>query len=295
MDQTALVSVGLPAALFLIMVGMGLTLTPKDFREVLVAPRATVYGLVAQIILLPLVGVGLAVSLELSPALAVGLVIIAACPGGTTSNLFAFLGRGDVALSIVLTVAASLITIVTLPMFTSWALGHFQDSSQVLELPVLRTILTLLVIILIPVAIGMIIRHFRQSWAEKGEKLVSVFGLLVLVAVIALLLIDLGAETLVLLRQGGVAVVLLNIIGLVLGMAGGRLMGLPRDQAFTVAIELGIKNGTLGLMVTLTLLHSDAMSVPAAVYGGLMFLFGFLMLGYSRLTGIGRAPSSPAR
>ena len=288
MDQAALVSVGLPAALFLIMVGMGLTLAPKDFREVLVAPRATVYGLVAQIILLPLVGVGLAMSLDLAPALAVGLVIIAACPGGTTSNLFAFLGRGDVALSIVLTVAASLITIVTLPMFTSWALGHFQDSERVLELPVLRTILTLVVIILIPVGIGMTIRHFRQSWAEKGEKLVSIFGLLVLVAVIALLLIDLGEEALVLLRQGGMAVVLLNIIGLVLGMAGGRLMGLPRDQAFTVAIELGIKNGTLGLMVTLTLLHSDAMSVPAAVYGVLMFLFGFLMLGYSRLTGIGR-------
>ena len=84
MDQAALVSVGLPAALFLIMVGMGLTLTPKDFREVLVAPRATVYGLVAQIILLPLVGVGLAMSLDLAPALAVGLVIIAACPGGKT-------------------------------------------------------------------------------------------------------------------------------------------------------------------------------------------------------------------
>ncbi|GAA5126630.1 bile acid:sodium symporter family protein [Alloalcanivorax gelatiniphagus] len=253
MDQAALISVGLPAALFLIMVGMGLTLTPRDFREVLVAPRATLFGLVAQILLLPLVGVGLAVSLDLSPALAVGLVIIAACPGGTTSNLFAFLGRGDVALSIVLTVAASLITIVTLPMFTSWALGHFQDSSQVLELPVLRTILTLLVIILIPVAIGMTIRHFKRHWAEKGEKLVSVFGLLVL------------------------------------GMVGGRLIGLSRPQAFTVAIELGIKNGTLGLMVTLTLLHSDAMSVPAAVYGVLMFLFGFLMIGYGRLTGLGRS------
>ncbi|MFP1683750.1 bile acid:sodium symporter family protein [Alloalcanivorax sp. C16-1] len=293
MDQAALISVGLPAALFLIMVGMGLTLTPRDFREVLVAPRATVFGLVAQIVLLPLVGVGLAVSLDLSPALAVGLVIIAACPGGTTSNLFAFLGRGDVALSIVLTVAASLITIVTLPMFTSWALGHFQDSSRVLELPVLRTILTLLVIILVPVAIGMTIRHFKRQWAEKGEKLVSVFGLLVLIVVIALLLVDLGEEALVLLRQGGLAVVLLNVIGLVLGMVGGRLLGLSRAQAFTVAIELGIKNGTLGLMVTLTLLHSDAMSVPAAVYGVLMFLFGFLMLGYSRLTGIGRA--APAR
>ncbi|MBF5051785.1 putative sodium/bile acid transporter family protein [Alcanivorax venustensis ISO4] len=290
MDQASLVEIGLPAALFLIMVGMGLTLTPKDFREVLIAPRATVYGLVAQIVLLPLVGVGLAMTLDLSPTLAVGLVIIAACPGGTTSNLFAFLGRGDVALSIVLTVAASLVTVVTLPMFTSWALGHFRDSDLVLELPVLRTILTLVVIILVPVSIGMTIRHFRQDWAVKGEKLVSVFGLLVLVAVIVMLLVDLGGEALVLLRQGGAAVILLNLIGLGLGLFGGRLIGLSRPQAFTVAIELGIKNGTLGLMVTLTLLQSDAMSVPAAVYGVMMFLFGFLMIGYARLTGIGRAP-----
>ena len=290
MDQASLVEIGLPAALFLIMVGMGLTLTPKDFREVLIAPRATVYGLVAQIVLLPLVGVGLAMTLDLSPALAVGLVIIAACPGGTTSNLFAFLGRGDVALSIVLTVAASLVTVVTLPMFTSWALGHFRDSDLVLELPVLRTILTLVVIILVPVSIGMTIRHFRQDWAVKGEKLVSVFGLLVLVAVIVMLLVDLGGEALVLLRQGGAAVILLNLIGLGLGLFGGRLIGLSRPQAFTVAIELGIKNGTLGLMVTLTLLQSDAMSVPAAVYGVMMFLFGFLMIGYARLTGSGRAP-----
>ena len=288
MDQATLIAVGLPAALFLIMVGMGLTLTPKDFREVLVAPRATLYGLVAQILLLPMVGVGLALWLDLSPALAVGLVVLGACPGGTTSNLFAFLGRGDVALSIVLTVAASLITIVTLPMFTSWALGHFQDSERVLELPVLRTIITLFVIILIPVMLGMTLRHFRRDWAEKGEKLVSVFGLLVLVAVIALLLIDLGEEALVLLKQGGAAVILLNVIGLALGMLGGRLIGLDRPQAFTVAIELGIKNGTLGLMITLTMLQSEAMSVPAAVYGVLMFLFGFLMLGYSRVTGIGR-------
>ena len=148
----------------------------------------------------------------------------------------------------------------------------------------------MVVIILVPVSIGMTIRHFRQDWAVKGEKLVSVFGLLVLVAVIVMLLVDLGGEALVLLRQGGAAVILLNLIGLGLGLFGGRLIGLSRPQAFTVAIELGIKNGTLGLMVTLTLLQSDAMSVPAAVYGVMMFLFGFLMIGYARLTGIGRAP-----
>ena len=89
-------------------------------------------------------------------------------------------------------------------------------------------------------------------------------------------------------KQAGVFAIILNLAGIVLGMVGGRVIGLSRDQAFTVAIELGIKNGTLGLMVTLTLLHSEAMSVPSAVYGVLMFAFGFLMIGYAKLTGIGK-------
>jgi BASS family bile acid:Na+ symporter len=273
------------------MVGMGMTLTPKDFREVAIAPRGTFFGLLAQILLLPLIALGVALALELSPALAVGLIVIAACPGGTTSNLFVYLGRGDVALSIVLTVLASLITIVTLPAFTGWALERFPD--KVLELPVLRTIITLFVIILLPVTVGMTIRHFRQDWAEKGEKAVGLLGLLVLVAVIVLLMVELGEEALDLFRKAGLSAVILNVAGLVLGLVGGRLIGLNRDQAFTVAIELGIKNGTLGLMVTLTLLHSEAMSVPSAVYGVLMFVFGFLMIGYARLTGIGRGRAEP--
>ena len=148
-------------------------------------------------------------------------------------------------------------------------------------------------IILLPVAVGMTIRHFRQDWAEKGEKAVGLLGLLVLVAVIALLMVELGEEALDLFRKAGLSAVILNIAGLVLGLVGGRLIGLSRDQAFTVAIELGIKNGTLGLMVTLTLLHSEAMSVPSAVYGVLMFVFGFLMIGYARLTGIGRGQPAP--
>ena len=292
MGSSALIDIGLPISLFLIMVGMGMTLTPRDFREVAIAPRGTAYGLVCQILLLPLIALGVAHAMDLSPALAVGLIVIAACPGGTTSNLFVYLGRGDVALSIVLTVLASLITVLTLPAFTGWALERFQDSSQSFELPVLRTIITLIVIILLPVAIGMAIRHFRQSWADKGEKAVGLLGLLVLVAVIALLLIELGEEALDLFKQAGVSAIILNVAGIVLGMVGGRLIGLSRDQAFTVAIELGIKNGTLGLMVTLTLLQSEAMSVPSAVYGVLMFVFGFLMIGYARMTGIGRAQDS---
>ncbi len=288
MGSSALIDIGLPISLFLIMVGMGMTLTPKDFREVVIAPKGTAYGLVCQILLLPLVAFAVAVAMDLSPALAVGLIVVAACPGGTTSNLFVYLGRGDVALSIVLTVIASLITIVTLPAFTGWALEHFNDAAMSIELPVLRTVITLIVIVLLPVAIGMTVRHFKPVLAAKGEKAVGLLGLVVLIAVIALLLIKLGDEAFELFRKAGVSAIALNVAGIVLGMLGGRLIGLSRDQAFTVAIELGIKNGTLGLMVTLTLLHSEAMSVPSAVYGVLMFAFGFLMIGFARLTGIGR-------
>ncbi len=287
MEQGPLIEVGLPVSLFLIMVGMGMTLTPKDFHEVIVAPRATLFGLLAQIVLLPAVAFGLVLILPLTPALAVGLIVIAACPGGTTSNLFAYLGRGDVALSIILTVLASLITIITLPLFVSWALKAFSDHALEIELPVMRTVTALLVIVLVPVLIGMTIRKFAPVLAQRSEKLVGLFGLLVLIVVLVAILHQLGERMFELLKQGGFAAIVLNIAGLVLGMLGGRMVGLSRQQAFTVAIELGVKNGTLGLLVTLTLLNSSEMSVPAAVYGLLMFVFGFIMIGYARLTGIG--------
>ncbi len=287
MEQGVLTEVGLPIALFVIMIGMGLTLVPRDFREILVAPRASFYGVIAQILLLPLCAFVVASLLNLSPALAVGLVVIAACPGGTTSNLFVFIGRGDLALSIVLTVAASLITIITLPFFANQALAHYQDTVEVIRLPFLRTVGTMVGIILVPVMIGMTVRRFAPGFAGRAERPVSLFGLVVLVGVILLLVIQVGDQAEELARQAGLPALLLNLLGLALGLGVGRLVGLSREEAFTVAIELAIKNGTLGLMVTLTLLESSEMSVPAAVYSMLMFLFGFVMLGYSRLAGIG--------
>ncbi|MGB1907164.1 MAG: bile acid:sodium symporter family protein [Spongiibacter sp.] len=292
MGASTLTDIGPPLSLFLIMVGMGMTLTPKDFREVLVAPRGTLFGLFAQIILLPAVAWGVAIALDLNPALAVGLVIIAACPGGTTSNLFVFLGKGDVALSILLTVLASLITIVTLPAYTGMALQYFNDSDQVLALPVMRTILTLFVIVLLPVMIGMLIRRYQPGLAARCERVLGLLGMVVLLAVIALVLVELGSEAVELFKSAGLAVIALNIVGLLLGHVGARVIGLPPEQAFAVAIELGIKNGTLGLMVTLTLLQSEAMSVPSAVYGVLMFVFGFIMIGIARASGLGQVKAA---
>lgn len=285
-----LIDIGLPIALFLIMTGMGMTLTPRDFREVLVAPRGTAWGLVAQVLLLPLLAFGLAQLLQLEPALAVGLVVIAACPGGTTSNIFTYLGGGDVALSVILTVLASLITILTLPLFTGLALDFYgRGGGLSVEMPVGRMVTALLVIVVVPLLLGMLIRHFAPVLAARGERAVGVFGLVVLVALVVLIMLQLGERVFELARRGGIAALALNLAGLALGWLGGRLFRLSRREAFTVAIELGIKNGTVGLMVTLTLLHSSEMSVPSAVYGIMMFVTGFLMLELARRLGLGRA------
>ncbi|WP_111657989.1 bile acid:sodium symporter family protein [Isoalcanivorax indicus] len=291
MEQGPLIEIGLPVSLFFIMIGMGLTLGLKDFREVAIAPKATLVGTLAQVLLMPLVALGVATAMALPPALAVGLVLIAACPGGTTSNVFAFLGRGDVALSIVLTVIASLVTILTLPLFVNWAMSVYYDETVTLRLPVLRTVITLFVIILVPVAIGMVVRRYQPGLAARAERIVGIFGLVVLVAVIIAILVSVGDEAWGFFRQAGAAAIVLNIAGIAIGLAGGRLMGLSREQAFTLAVEIGIKNGTLGLMIALSLMDSPEISIPSAVYGLLMFVFGFLLIGYSRLTGIGQVRS----
>lgn len=288
MEQGVLFSVALPLSLFIIMAGMGLTLTPRDFRNVFITPKATVFGIIGQIILLPLVALALALLLNLPPALAIGLIVIAACPGGTTSNLFVYLGRGDLALSIVLTVVASLITILTLPLITGWALAGFRDADEVIALPIGSTMVTLFAIILLPVMIGMSIRHFYTAFAAKAERFVSIFGFVVLVVIIAIVLVDLGDQAVSMFKQAGVAVILLNLAGVGLGLLGGRAIGLAPAQRFAVAVELGIKNGTLGLMVTLTLLQSEAMSVPAAAYSLVMFIVGFFMLALARRAGLRR-------
>ncbi|MHA7835071.1 MAG: bile acid:sodium symporter family protein [Algiphilus sp.] len=288
MAGSSLIDIGLPIALFIIMVGMGLTLGLRDFRDVFVYPKASAFGTLAQIVGMPILAFGLAWSLRLDPALAVGLVVIAACPGGTTSNIFTYFARGNVALSIVLTVVASLITVATLPVIINAALDWFPlqtgvaSAAEQLSLPVGRTVGTLLAIVILPVAIGMAFRRWRPILAAKLERAVGVFGLIVLVVIIALILGRLGGDALPMFRDAGLAVGLLNIFGIGLGLWLGRRLGIPLRDAVACAMELGIKNGTLGLLITLTLLDSPEMAVPSAVYGLLMFVFGGTLITWAR-------------
>ncbi|MET4026100.1 BASS family bile acid:Na+ symporter [Marinobacter sp. MBR-99] len=282
MESSPLISAGLPVALFIIMIGIGMTLTVRDFRQVAVYPRGMVVGTIAQIFLMPLAAFGLAYLFGVSPAIAVGLVIIAACPGGTTSNLFVLLARGNIALSIVLTVVASLITIITLPLFANMALQHFMGTAEDISLPVGKTIGMLVGIVLFPVALGMIVRTRKPELARKAESVVSIFGGVVLAVLIVALLFGVRDQIGDLLKQAGPSTIMLNVVGIVLGLLAGRAAGLTQRESLAVAVELGVKNATIGLMVTLTLLESSAMSIPAAVYGVLMFPIGFLLAVYGR-------------
>nr|WP_282562485.1 bile acid:sodium symporter family protein [Marinobacter panjinensis] len=264
------------------MIGIGMTLSIRDFRQVAVYPKGMIVGTVAQILLMPLIAFALASILDLSPAIAVGLVIIAACPGGTTSNLFVLLARGNIALSIVLTVTASLITIITLPILTNYALQLYAGTEESITLPVGRTVGMLVGIVLFPVAVGMVFRTRAPELSRRAESAVSVFGGVVLALLVVGLIWSVRDQIWDLLRQAGPATLLLNLAGIFVGLLAGRATGLSQRESIAVAVELGIKNSTIALLVTLTLLESSAMSIPAAVYGVLMFPLGFVLAAYGR-------------
>ncbi|MEE4329617.1 MAG: bile acid:sodium symporter family protein [Wenzhouxiangella sp.] len=284
LQGNALIQIGLPVSLFVIMMGVGLTLRLRDFHNVVYYPRALILGTLAQIVLMPALGFALAYVLKLPPAIAVGLVIIAACPGGTTSNVFAFLGKGNLALSILMTAGASLITVLTLPFFANSAIRLFTDRTleQPLELPVLQTIVMLLVIVFVPVMLGMALRAWNRSLAGRLEGAVGAFGMVVLLALVVLIVVQTADHLGELLIQAGPSVIALNLLGIAVGFAVARLAGHDRVDGLTLALELGVKNSTIGLTVTLTLLGSADIAMPSALYGLLMFVSAGALIIYGR-------------
>jgi BASS family bile acid:Na+ symporter len=282
-EQSPLISVGLPIALFVIMVGIGLTLTADDFRREARAPKGVAVGTVAQLLAMPLLGLGIAIALGLPSAIAVGLVIAAACPGGSTSNLIAYLARANVALSIVLTVLASIGTILTLPFFVGLALDRWAAADDVtVEMPVGRTVALLLAVVLVPVTVGMLVRKRSPERAASLERAVSTFGGVVLVLLIVGIAFSVRDRLGELLADAGPAALLLNVGGIAIGYGVAAAARLPRGDRLTLAIELGVKNTTIGLLLAITVIKSDEMAVPSAVYGLLMYMSAGALVLYGR-------------
>lgn len=218
MQDGPVIAIGLPVALAVIMVGIGLSLTLADFREQARTPRATIIGTLCQVLLVPAIGIAVALVMDLPPIMALGLVLVAACPGGSTSNLVTYLARGNVALSIILTVVASLAIIVTLPGWLDVAGRILPGATELsVSVPLGQTFGLLIDIILIPVAIGMVIRAKKPELAAKLERGMSVFGALVLLLAIGAVAVDLGGEIIDMTIATGPAVLVFNIAVIAIG------------------------------------------------------------------------------
>ncbi len=284
MEESILTSVVLPVALAIIMFGMGLSLVIGDFKRVFNYPKAAFIGLSNQLIILPLIGFALALVFNLSPAMAVGLMIIAACPGGPTSNLITHVSKGDIALSISLTAISSLITVFTIPIILSFSLGYFTNDSGIqIELPIIETILQIMVITIIPVSIGMTIRHFYEKFANKMESPMRIASTIIFIAVLTGIILA-NRESLVShIKNVGTVTLLLNIITMTIGYYSARFFSLNTKQSISITIESGIQNGTLAIVIATTILKQADMSIPPAVYSLLMFFTStFLMWKFGR-------------
>ncbi|KPM31407.1 Putative Na+-dependent transporter [Croceitalea dokdonensis DOKDO 023] len=251
----------LALSLIIIMFGMGLSLGLRDFAAVFLKPKAMVIGLICQLVLLPLIGFGLISVFTLQPEIAIGIVILAACPGGPTSNLITHLANGDTALSVSMTAVCSFITLLTIPFLINLGLQQVLGKGTLIQLNVVQTILQVFVIVIFPVALGMLLKSRKPKFSLRMQKPVKrasgIFFVLVLVAVIIkereLLLSSFG--------EAGLVSFCLNLLTMLTGFVLGYLFKLNPKQRISITIEGGIQNGTLGITIATILLHNTSYAI----------------------------------
>jgi BASS family bile acid:Na+ symporter len=272
MDEVS--TIILAGSLIIIMLGMGLSLVIDDFKRIILYPKAILVGITNQLIILPLIGFGIASIFPLQPEIAIGIMILAACPGGPTSNLISHLAKGDVALSVTLTALSSFITIITIPFIINFALIHFLDEGQMIRLDVIETIIQIMVITLIPVSIGMLIRRYKKDFALKMAKPVRIASGFVIALVIIGIVIKERENFISYFQQAGIVAFLLNFITMVIGYFSSKLFRITAKRAVSISIESGIQNGTLAISIAVVLLGNTAFAIAPAVYSLLMFFTG---------------------
>ncbi len=267
--ESALTTVGLPIALAIVMFGLGLGLTGEDFRRVAQRPKAVAVALGCQLVLLPLICFGLVVLADLPALLGIGMMLLAASPGGTTANLFSHLFRGDVALNITLTGVNSVISIVTLPIVTGIAIAYYDRGDDV-SVP-FGEVVKVFAIILVPVAIGMFVRARNEGFAARKDRPVRTLSAVVLAVLVLGILIDERENVGDYLADVGLIATAFCAISLVVGYLVPKAVGVVEGQAIASSMEIGVHNGTLAIFIALEVLESVTISIPAAVYSLVMF------------------------
>jgi len=293
MQQNILTAVLMPIALGIIMLGLGLSLTIADFRRVIEYPRAVFVGLLCQTVLLPLACYGIARAFALPPALAVGLMLLSAAPGGPTANLYSHLAKGDVALNITLTATNSILSLFTLPIIVNYSLIAFFGEGKSIPLQ-FDKVIQVFAIVLIPVGIGMLINAKKNNLSKKLDKPVKIASALFLVLIIVAAVMKERTTLSESFRQVGLAALVFNLTSMAVGYLVPLLVRLPKRQATAIGMEIGIHNGTLAIAIAAspTLLNNGTMAIPPAIYSLIMF---FTAAAFGSLVARSNSEEAPAK
>ena len=267
-----------PIALALIMLGLGLGLSTRDFLRVINNPKDFTVGIICQLILLPIVAYILLLILRLPVELALGLMIIAAAPGGVTSNVLTKFANGDVALSISLTAIGSLISIFSVPfiVFSSAKLLGVTDLSS--DITMTGIALKMALVVTVPVILGMIIRRFAENFISSNINIVNRITGILFIVVFAAIWIEERENIISYLGQAGLAVLILNVVMMTLAfyIAKGFATGIPQRKC--ISLECGLQNGTLAVFVATQIFNDVAYMVPTAAYALIMYITGFIFI-----------------
>ena len=267
-----------PVALALIMLGLGLGLTIKDFKNVFLNPKDFTIGLTCQLILLPIVAYILVLILKLPIELSLGLMIIAAAPGGVTSNVMTKFANGDVALSISLTAVGSLISIISVPfiVFTSADLLGVKEISK--EITMTSIALKMALVVTIPVIIGMIVRSVANNFISSNLNIINKITSFLFLIVFIAIWIEEKDNIFIYLAQAGIAVLTLNIVMMFLAFYIAKFFASGNPQKKCIALECGLQNGTLAVFVATQIFENITYMVPTAAYALIMYITGFIFI-----------------
>jgi BASS family bile acid:Na+ symporter len=278
------VDILLPAALAFIMFALGLTLVVEDFRHVFARPKAIAVGLFGQVVLLPVTALVVAQLFRLPAEMALGLMILAACPGGVSSGLITHLARGETALSISLTAVTSVAAVATVPFVVDRALAHFTGTGMAVELSVAGLVRGVFLLTTVPVAAGMALRHIRPALtariAKGAERLATALFVLIVVATF----VSQRQALLNHLADIGPAAALVNLIVMTGGFALAAAAGLALRDRVAIAAECGLQNAALGIYIAATVLQAPAMTIPSVVYAFLMNVSAIAFVFFMRRT-----------
>ena len=271
-----------PIALALIMLGLGLGLTVQDFTRVVKQPKDFLIGAFSQIIILPLIALIIVMLWPLSPELAVGVMLIAAAPGGATSNIITSFAKGDVALSVSLTAIISLLCVITIPIIVIFSLNILMDTSTTISISIGDIAIKMFLIVTVPVVIGMLFRKFLSSISISFQPLAKKISAILFILVLLGAIVAEKDNVISYFAQAGLVTLVLNLLMMFIAFYIGKLFASGISQQKTITVECGLQNGTLAIVVATTLFDGGLYLIPAATYSLIMFFTSLIYVYFAR-------------